>query len=166
MKEKEKMSQKLKVSSQIIQDILKEVQVECEVLELPSSTRTAAEAAKSIGCEISQIVKSLIFKTKKTGKPVLILVSGANKVNEKKIEQQIGEEVVKADADFTRDVTGFVIGGIPPIGLKEFIPFTFFDAALLNFQEVWAAAGTPNAVFGINSHELLALTRGKLIQIQ
>jgi len=120
-------------------------------LELPSSTRTAADAAKTIGCNISQIVKSLIFKTVEKCEPILILISGPNLVNEKQIEAYIGESITKANAEFAREVTGFAIGGIPPIGHKHKIDLTFIDQHLMNFDSVWAAAGTPNAVFCIQS---------------
>lgn len=103
---------------------------------MPSSTRTAQDAALAIGCNISQIVKSLIFKTKDTHKPVLILASGPNRVNEKIIESHLHEEIIKADADFVREITGFAIGGIPPIEHKQVIELIFIDEVLLKFETV------------------------------
>jgi prolyl-tRNA editing enzyme YbaK/EbsC (Cys-tRNA(Pro) deacylase) len=97
---------------------------------------------------------------------VLVLASGSNRVNEKTIEQHVGEKIVKADADFVRDVTGFAIGGIPPIGHKQKIDFIFIDEDLMKLGSLWAAAGTAYAVFNLSSKELLELTRGKIISIK
>lgn len=162
---KRKLSHILQKSAKRIQDVLNQEGLECIVLELPSSTRTSIDAAITIGCDISQIVKSLIFKTKETGLPVLILASGSNRVNEKQIESHIGEHLIKADAVFTREITGFAIGGIPPIGHKQRIDLVFIDQDLLKFDNVWAAAGTPNAVFNIKSKDLLSMTNGNIIPI-
>jgi prolyl-tRNA editing enzyme YbaK/EbsC (Cys-tRNA(Pro) deacylase) len=135
------------------------------VIELPTSTRTANEAAASIGCTVAQIVKSLIFRTKESHLPVLVLTSGVNRVNEKIIESQLGEPILKADADFTREATGFAIGGVPPVGHKQAIT-TFIDEDLLKFSEIWAAAGTPNTVFSLDSKDIAAVTNGKIISIK
>ncbi len=159
------MSQPLTKSAQSVQDALNQKGIECKVVELPSSTRTAIDAASSIGCEVSQIAKSLIFKTRDTERPVLILASGPNRVDEKIVEAHIGEKLIKADADFTREITGFAIGGIPPIGHKTTIDLVFIDQDLLKFETVWAAAGTPNAVFSLQSTDLVSLTAGKIITI-
>lgn len=160
------MSPKLAKSAASVQEALDKLGLECRVLELPNSTRTALDAASAIGYEISQIVKSLIFKTKKTDKPVLVLASGTNQVDIKIIEDRVGESITKADADFVREVTGFAIGGIPPIGHKNAIDFIYIDRDLLDLDEIWAAAGTPNAVFCIKSQDLLKATDGKLINIK
>ncbi len=137
-----------------------------KVIELSESTRTANDAASAIGCEIGQIVKFLIFKTKESHRPVLILASGPNRVNKKIIEVFLGEKMTKADADFTRQMTGFAIGGIPPVAHKEPIDLIFIDEDLLNFEEVWAAAGTPNAVFKLKGKDLIEMTKGKVISIK
>ncbi len=160
------MQPKLAKSAVSVQEALDKLGLECKVLELPSSTRTALDAASSIGCDIRQIVKSLVFRTKNSGKPVLVLASGPNQVDIKTIEDRAGESITKADADFVREVTGFAIGGIPPIGHKNAIDFIYIDRDLLSLDEVWAAAGTPNAVFCINSQDLLKATDGKLINIK
>lgn len=157
------MTQLLPKSAQSVQDALTTKGIDCSVIQLADSTRTATDAASSIGCQIGQIVKSLIFKTSVTHKPVLVLASGPNRVNEKVIESHVGEKIMKADADFTRDVTGFAIGGIPPIGHKRPIDFIFIDQDLMTFDEIWAAAGTPNAVFNLKGDDLLAMTSGKVI---
>ncbi len=160
------MAEQLAASAQSVQGALNSAGLVCKVLELPSSTRTATDAAMSIGCDIAQIVKSLIFKTQESAKPVLVLVSGSNKVNEKQIALHIGEEITKGDADFTRAITGFAIGGIPPIGNKNPIDLIFIDQALLKLEDVWAAAGTPNAVFCIKSKDLLRISNAKVISIE
>lgn len=152
-------------SAQSVQDVLDKKGIKTKVIELPSSTRTAEDAAKAIGCQVAQIVKSLIFRTKNTSRPILVLASGINRVNEKLVSKAVGEEIAKADADFTRDVTGFAIGGIPPVGHKQKIE-TYIDEDLLKLGELWAAAGTPNAVFSLSSSFLVQLTEGKVIQIK
>lgn len=120
---------------------------------MPDSTRTAAEAAAACGCTVGQIVKSLIFKGKDTGNPLLLLVSGANRVNEKGVAAAVGEQLVRPDADFARQATGFAIGGIPPLGHASRLS-TFMDEDLLQYETVWAAAGTPNAVFAVDPGRL------------
>lgn len=151
-------------TAQSVQDVLSQKGISVKVVEFPASTRTAEEAAKAIGCEVAQITKSLIFRTKHTGKAILVLASGINRVNEKIVAKEVGEEIVKADADFTREVTGFAIGGIPPVGHKQKIE-TYIDKDLLLYKELWAAAGTPHAVFCLESSILEKLTGGKLISI-
>ncbi len=159
------MSQSLSKAAKSLQNTLKSHGVDCKVIELATSTKTAHDAANSLKCSIAQIAKSLIFKTD-SGKPVLVLASGSNRVNEKTIEQYVGEKIVKADADFTRNVTGFAIGGIPPIGHKQKIDFIFIDEDLMKLSSIWAAAGTPYAVFNLSPKELSELTRGKIISIK
>ena len=156
---------KLSKSAQSVQDVLNSKHIQIKVVELPASTRTAEEAASAIGCTVSQIVKSLVFKTKSTNKPVLVLASGVNRVNEKLVSQAVGEVIAKADADFTREVTGFAIGGIPPVGHKQPIP-TYIDEELMHHQEIWAAAGTPHAVFSLNPQQLILLTEGTLLSVK
>lgn len=160
------MTLKLAKSAVAVQEALDKLGLECKVLELPNSTRTALDAASAIGCNIAQIVKSLVFRTKNSGKPVLVLASGPNQVDIKTIEDRVGESITKADADFVREVTGFAIGGIPPVGHKNAIDFIYIDQYLIALDEVWAAAGTPNAVFCIKSQDLLKATDGKLINIK
>jgi prolyl-tRNA editing enzyme YbaK/EbsC (Cys-tRNA(Pro) deacylase) len=160
------MIQNLTKSAQSVQDALRLKGIEnSKVLELSDSTRTAVDAAAAIGCDVAQIVKSLIFKTQETEKAVLILVSGKNRVDERIIESHIGEKITKADAAFTREVTGFAIGGIPPIGHKQIIPFIFIDEDLLGFESVWAAAGTPNAVVNLETKDFPQVTGGKAISL-
>jgi prolyl-tRNA editing enzyme YbaK/EbsC (Cys-tRNA(Pro) deacylase) len=131
-----------------------------DVLEFTESTRTAEEAAAAIGCTVAQIAKSLIFRTAETDRPVLVVASGANRVDEKKVAQAIGEKIARADADFVRVKTGYSIGGVPPVGHLS-PPIVLLDKDLLNFDSIWAAAGTPNAVFRLTPAQLLDLTQGK-----
>ena len=159
------MSKPLSKSAQRVQDALSELGLQLEVLELPSSTRTAVEAAQAVGCQVGQIVKSLIFKGKRSKKPILVIASGANRVDERAVEAQIGEPLGKADADFVRAQTGFAIGGVPPVGHTQKID-TFIDRDLLSYQDVWAAAGTPRAVFRLNPSDLENMTGGLVIDIK
>jgi len=136
-----------------------------EVIEMPDTTRTATDAAQAVGCEVGQIVKSLVFMTKDSRKPVLVETCGSNRVNEEKISTLLGEQIIKADADFVRLKTGFVIGGIPPVGHNEEM-ITYIDEDLMKYQEIWAAAGTPNAVFKLTPENLITLTHGKITSIK
>ncbi len=156
----------LSKSAQRVQDVLAERGLAFEVRELSSSTRTANDAAVTIGCEVAQIVKSLLFRSEKSDQPILILASGINRVNEKVIERLIGEKITKADADYTRHITGFAIGGVPPVGHKQKIDVVFIDEDLLQFEKLWAAAGTPNAVFSLYASDLEAVTGGKVVSIK
>jgi prolyl-tRNA editing enzyme YbaK/EbsC (Cys-tRNA(Pro) deacylase) len=157
-------SQPLSPSAQKVQDALAAQGLSLQVLELPASTRTAVEAAQAIGCEVGQIVKSLVFKGQGSGRPVLVLASGPNRVNEAKIAGQIGEPLGKADADFVRQRTGFAIGGVPPVGHAEPL-LTFVDRDLLRYEVIWAAAGTPNAVFRLSPADLLKIAAGQVLDI-
>jgi prolyl-tRNA editing enzyme YbaK/EbsC (Cys-tRNA(Pro) deacylase) len=155
----------LSPSAQKVQDVLSEFGLEDRVVELPETTRTAAEAAAAIGCTVALIAKSLVFKTKNTQKPLLVIASGVNRVNEKKIAEYSGEPIDRADAEFVRAKTGFVIGGVPPAGHSEKLE-TFIDKDLLELSEIWAAAGAPNAVFKLSSEELIKITDGRVVGIK
>ena len=152
-------------SAKKVQQALDERGLKLQVVELPASTRTASEAAQAIGCQVGQIVKSLVFKAKRSGRPILVIASGANRVDERRIEGLIDEPLGKADADFVREQTGFVIGGVPPLGHAGPIQ-TFIDQDLLNYEELWAAAGTPHAVFRLTPDELLKISDGKVVPIK
>ncbi|TAK78170.1 MAG: YbaK/EbsC family protein [Gammaproteobacteria bacterium] len=158
--------QNLSKSARMVQEALVQKGLVFDVVELASSTRTANDAAQTLGCEVAQIVKSLVFRSEKTNQPILILASGSNRVNEKTIEKIIGEKIVKANADFTRETTGFAIGGVPPIGHKQKINHILIDEDLLGFEILWAAAGTPHAVFSLHSSDLQYLTDGKICVIK
>ncbi|HEX7976398.1 MAG TPA: YbaK/EbsC family protein [Anaerolineales bacterium] len=159
------MAESLSPSAQKVQEALNGLGLSLQVVELPVSTRTAVEAAQAIGCQVGQIVKSLVFKTKRSERPILVVASGPNRVNEKTIETLLSEPLGKADADFVRQHTGFVIGGVPPVGHAEPLE-TFVDEDLLQYEEIWAAAGAPNAVFRLKPADLLAMTRGRVIRIK
>jgi prolyl-tRNA editing enzyme YbaK/EbsC (Cys-tRNA(Pro) deacylase) len=159
------MTQELSPSAQKVQNALKASGMSLEVVELPDSTRTAIEAAQAIGCQVGQIVKSLVFKSKRSQRPILVIASGQNRVDERKIEALIEEPLGKADADFVRQRTGFVIGGVPPLGHLEPLE-TFIDQDLLQYEQVWAAAGTPHAVFCLTPDELVKITQGRVIDIK
>lgn len=165
IKEVYKMSSQLKDSAQQVQNKLIELGYANKVIELPDSTRTAQEAADAIGCEVAHIAKSIIFRLKNNDKPLLVIASGVNKVNEKQINTHLNDSLGKADADFVREHTGFVIGGVPPLGHIESI-LTFIDEDLLQFREIWAAAGHPRAVFRLTPGELVKMTKGQVICVK
>jgi Cys-tRNA(Pro) deacylase len=135
-----------------------------EVLEFDAGTRTAADAAAAIGCTVAEIAKSLVFRAKQSGRPVLVVASGDNRVDEKKVAALIGEKISRADADFVREMTGFAIGGVPPVGHAT-APITLIDEDLMKFATIWAAAGTPNAVFQLKPAALAELTGGQLADV-
>ena len=159
------MGADLSSSARKVQEALNALGMSLEVVELPASTRTAPEAAQAVGCQVGQIVKSLVFKAKRSERPILVIASGANRVDERKIEALIGEPLGKADADFVRQQTGFVIGGVPPLGHSQPLE-TFIDEDLLQYEYVWAAAGTPHAVFKLNPGDLERMTGGRIMEIK
>ena len=159
------MSSGLSASARRVQEALAERGVACQVIELPASTRTALEASQAIGCTVQQIVKSLVFRARQSGRTVLVLASGPNRVNEARLGQLLGEPVERADADYVRRQTGFVIGGVPPLGHTQPLE-TFVDEDLLGYAELWAAAGTPHAVFRLTPDELLQISRGVVTAVK
>ena len=155
------MNPGLKASARRVQEALAAQGFAFEVREFPDSTRTSAEAAAAIGCSVAQIAKSLVFRGGESGKAVLIIASGANRVDPAKAEALLGEAIKRADADFVREATGFAIGGVPPLGHDRPL-VTLIDEDLLAFEEIWAAAGTPNAVFRLSPTDLSDLTGGRI----
>jgi len=151
----------LKDSARRVQQAIEAAGFDFEVKQFPASTRTSEEAAAAIGCEVAQIAKSLIFRARESNRPVLVMASGANRVDEKAVGRLLGEKLARADADFVRSATGFAIGGVPPVGHRE-TPVAFIDEDLMVLEEIWAAAGTPNAVFRLTPAELVALTGGRV----
>ncbi len=135
------------------------------VRRMGQSTRTAEEAAAAVGCVLGQIVKSLVFRGRRSGQPRLLLVSGANRVDEKAVAARIGEPLGRPDAQFVRDITGFAIGGIPPFGHQSRLE-TFVDPDLLTFATVWAAAGTPESVFEIAPQALTVATQATVMEMR
>jgi prolyl-tRNA editing enzyme YbaK/EbsC (Cys-tRNA(Pro) deacylase) len=154
----------LKSSAQKVQDALAAAGFTNQVVELPDSTRTSAEAATAVGCAVEQIAKSLVFRGKQSGAALLVIASGGNRVDEKKLKALAGENISKPDADFVREQTGFVIGGVPPIGHAQPLR-TFIDRDLWRYHEIWAAAGHPNAVFRLTPDELAAMTGGAVADL-
>lgn len=138
--------------------------LDVEVVTMADSTRTAEDAAAACGCTVGQIVKSLVFRAADDARPILFLVSGSNRVNEKLVAPIVGSALNRPDADFVREQTGFAIGGIPPFGHDRAID-TFMDEALLGYDVVWAAAGTPKAVFSIDPAALRNATAARVIAV-
>ena len=151
-------------SARTVQAALEGKGVQLRVVELSQSTRTAAEAAAAIGCGVAQIAKSLVFHGTNTDQPVLVIVSGTNRVDEHKVAALVGEPVAKADAAFVREHTGFAIGGVAPVGHKKPLR-TLLDYDLLQYEEIWAAAGTPHAVFRLTPGELVQITDGDVVVV-
>lgn len=135
-----------------------------DIRSLAASTRTAEEAAVACGCGVAQIVKSLVFRGADTGKPLLLLVSGANRVDERGVASTIGEPLARPDARFVRDVSGYAIGGIPPFGHATPLA-TYIDRDLLQHSTVYAAAGAPNAIFAVDPRRLAEATGATVIAV-
>jgi prolyl-tRNA editing enzyme YbaK/EbsC (Cys-tRNA(Pro) deacylase) len=158
------MAELLSPSAQRVQDALRSRGFAYDVIELAQTTRTAAEAAAAVGCTVGQIAKSLVFKTRHSGRPLLVIASGANRVNEKHLCAIVGELIEKPDADFVRQYTGFVIGGVPPVGHAAPLA-VYIDEDLLQYDVIWAAAGTPHAVFRLAPADLVRMTGGQTIKM-
>ena len=152
----------LSKNSQKVQDFLDQFSLKLEVVELEHSTRTAQEAAEAVGCEVGQIVKSLIFRS--ADQPLLFLVSGKNKLNTAAVGKSLGFRLEKANADFVREKTGYAIGGVPPLAHAQKME-VYIDQDLLAFDAVWAAAGTPHAVFRLTSADLPRISGGAVIDV-
>jgi len=155
----------LSPSAQKVQEAVHSLGFEIKIIEFQESTRTSAEAASRVGCQIGQIVKSLIFRGQVSGKPVLVLTSGANRVDESHISRFAGESIGRPDAEFVRRSTGFAIGGVPPVGHVQPLE-TYLDEDLLQYEKIWAAAGTPNAIFELTPAALEKMTCGKVVRVK
>ena len=140
-----------------IQQLLRDAGLGTAVVEFEQPTRTSAEAAAAIGCSVAEIAKSVVFRGKASGQAVVVVASGDNRVSEDKVAALVGEKIGRADADFVREGTGFVIGGVAPLGHAKPVRL-LLDADLQRFARVWAAAGTPYSVFALTPGELAALT--------
>ncbi len=134
------------------------------VREMPESTRSAAEAAAALGCDVAQIVKSLIFRSVADDEALLVMVSGADRVDESRLAGVVGGEVERASGRFVRDRTGYAIGGVPPICHTNAVT-TYLDEHLLDHGVVWAAAGTPRAVFSVTPDDLVRITSAKVVAV-
>jgi Cys-tRNA(Pro) deacylase len=148
-----------------VRPALAELGLQAEVKEFSASTRTSADAAAAIGCAVAQIAKSLVFRANPSGRAILVMASGANRVDEKKLASALGETIGKADAEFVRAETGFAIGGVSPVGHGIRLK-TFIDEDLMEFSEIWAAAGSPNSVFRLTPQDLLRVTEGQILALK
>jgi prolyl-tRNA editing enzyme YbaK/EbsC (Cys-tRNA(Pro) deacylase) len=135
-----------------------------EVRVMPASTRSAAQAAAAVGCDVSEIVKSLIFRSVNSDEPILVLASGANRVDESRLAEFVGGPVERATAEFVRARTGYAIGGVPPVGHVQRIG-AYLDEHLLSHPVVWAAAGSPRAVFSVTPADLVRVTGAKVVAL-
>jgi prolyl-tRNA editing enzyme YbaK/EbsC (Cys-tRNA(Pro) deacylase) len=155
----------LPVNAQKVQAALAARGVDAKVVEMPESTHTAADAARAIGCGVAQIAKSLVFRTRQRGAAVLVIASGANRVDEQRLAALVGEPIEKASPDFVREVTGFAVGGVPPVGHSTPLR-VFIDQDLRRHQAIWAAAGTPRTVVQLTPAELEAVTGGVVVDVK
>lgn len=155
----------LPAASQRVAEAARAAGLAIAIQVLQEGTRTAEQAAAACRCDVAQIVKSLVFRRADDGGPVLLLVSGRHRVDEAVAAEQIGSAIVRPDAAFVRTHTGFAIGGIPPFGHATTLP-TFLDGTLLQYDRVWAAAGTPTTLFAITPDALLQATGAKVIRVR
>lgn len=155
----------LSPTAQKIQDLLDATGLDLTVVEFVDSTRTAQEAADRVGCTLGQIVKSLVFRGQQSNQPILVLTSGANRVDEKRISKYLGEKIARAEPEFVREVTGFAIGGVPPVGHAQPLK-AYLDEDLMQYAFIWAAAGTPKAVFQLTPQQLLSISAGEVVQVK
>ncbi|MEQ1594372.1 MAG: YbaK/EbsC family protein [Casimicrobium sp.] len=154
----------LSPSAQKVQNALAAAGSSAQITEHENPGRTAAEAAELLGCDIAQIAKSIIFKNAATGTSVLVITSGGNRVDEKKVAAIIGEKLAKADAAFVREQTGFAIGGVPPIAHTN-PGAILLDEDLLAFDTVFPAGGTPHAMFAVDPQELIGLSGARVADV-
>ena len=159
------MNEPLSPSAQRVQDALEGAGLDCRIVEHAASSRTSAEAASLLGCEVAQIAKSLVFRRGSAGDgAVLVIASGANRVDEAKVAALLREPIGRADAAFVRQATGYAIGGIPPLGHATAMP-VLVDRALTAFDVVYAAGGTPNALFPIAPADLVRASGGTVADV-
>jgi len=153
----------LSASAQRVQDALNATGIATAIIEYDVPARTSVEAAAVLGCSVAQIAKSLIFKTA-SGSPILVIASGANRVDEAKVAAFVGESIGRADAQFVRDCTGYAIGGIPPLGHARKLS-TLIDRELLRFDTIYAAGGTPHAMFPLSPADLVRVVDGRVTDV-
>lgn len=136
-----------------------------EIVMLPDDAHTAQAAADAIGCNVAQIAKSIIFRLEPSAEALLVVASGINRIDETKVEIVVGEKLAKANADFVRKQTGFVIGGVAPIGHSKPIQI-LIDEDLLLYEAIWAAAGHPKTVFQMTPGEMVKMTNGRVAAVK
>lgn len=149
-----------------VAEAARDLGLEITIKEFEETTRTAEDAAHAIGCAVGHIVKSLLFVV--DGQPTMALVSGVNRLDEKKLAGLCGvgrKKVKRANAEIAREATGFAIGGVPPFGHSTKLP-TYVDRDFQQFEIIWAAAGTPNAVFAITPDDLVRVTGGTIAELK
>lgn len=152
-------------AAQRVQDALAAKGFSNRVIELEFAVKTAQAAADAVGCRAAQIVKSLVFRGENSGRPVLVVASGANRVNVESLAALLGEPVAMGNPKFVREVTGFAIGGIPPVGHAREM-FVVIDEDLFEIRDLWAAAGHPNSLFPLTADDLAAMTGGRVLSIR
>jgi prolyl-tRNA editing enzyme YbaK/EbsC (Cys-tRNA(Pro) deacylase) len=154
----------LPAASLRVQEALVERGVATTIVYLERAARTSAEAAAAVGCRVDQIAKSLVFRLATSGTPLLVIASGANRVDEARVGALVGEPLGKADADFVRAHTGFAIGGVAPLAHPASLS-TLIDEHLLKWERIWAAAGHPHTVFPLTPAELVRITGGRVVAV-
>jgi prolyl-tRNA editing enzyme YbaK/EbsC (Cys-tRNA(Pro) deacylase) len=154
----------LSPTAQRVQDALNMAGVAASIVEYDVPARTSAEAAAVLGCSVAQIAKSLVFRAA-SGAPVLVIASGANRVDEAKVSALIGESIGRADPAFVRDRTGYAIGGIPPLGHTNALK-TLIDRDLLEYNCIYAAGGTPHAMFPLLPSDLVRIAGGRVADVK
>jgi Cys-tRNA(Pro) deacylase len=159
------MTAALSPSSEKVQQALISAGFSNKVIEMKTPTRSAAEAAETVGCQVGQIAKSLVFRGQSTQRPVLVIASGANRVDEGKLAAALDEPMAMARPDDVRALTGFAIGGVPPLGHQTPMK-TLIDADLMTHELIWAAAGTPRAMFSLTPDDLLRMTGAEVKDIR
>jgi prolyl-tRNA editing enzyme YbaK/EbsC (Cys-tRNA(Pro) deacylase) len=159
------MANELSPNARRVQEVLDGLGLNQRVKEMQQTTRSAQDAARAVGCEVGQIAKSLVFKGATSQQAILVITSGANRVNEVALAGLMSEPILKADADFVRAQAGYAIGGVPPVGHPHPLA-VFIDEDLLHYGLIWAAAGTPQAVFHLTPQELLRITNGRVISVK
>lgn len=158
------MNPPLKNAAQKVQHAVNALGFDFQVVQFDETTRTSADAAAAIGCQLGQIAKSLVFRGLQSDTAILIITSGSNRVNEKTVRDILLEDIGRADADFVREQTGFAIGGVPPVAHSQKLT-TLIDKDLFQYEYIWAAAGTPNAVFSLTPQQLVQLTGGQVEKV-
>lgn len=147
-----------------VRSALRRFGLAAEIVELPGAARTAKAAAEFLGCEVGQIANSLVFGAEMSDSAVLVMSSGARRIDTVRLAALVGQPIAKADADFVRKHTGFVIGGVAPVGHSGILQ-TFVERTLARYPELWAAAGHPHTVFRLTYPELLRITASSAVDV-
>lgn len=147
-----------------VRDALAALGVAAQIVELPGAARTAQAAAAFLGCDVAQIANSLVFRAERSGAAVLVMSSGARRVDTARLAQVVGEPIGKADAAFVRESTGFAIGGVAPVGHTRPIA-AYVETSLAAHREIWAAAGHPHTVFRLTYEQLVRITGGRAVEV-